>query len=248
MRQEADPARIDAHAHIAPDVTPNQVAALGNTLVLAMTRSLDEARQVVRRDDINILWGVGTHPAVAKARAGYRSEAFRVALEYFVVVGEVGLDRRGPLREQERILRSILDECDGAPVLISLHSTGRTSELLTLLENSPHPGAILHWFTGDTTDLQRAVDLGVHFSVNAAMTAEMVSAIPRHLLLSETDFPSSRRRTGARLPGDTTKAEDLIRHSHPGVEPRDLIRKNMRNLLDSTGATTRLSPPQRALI
>ncbi|WP_255358375.1 TatD family hydrolase [Terrabacter sp. Root85] len=240
--------RIDAHAHIAPSVTRQQVHDLGNAFVFGMTRSLDEARQVVRRVDTNVLWGVGTHPAVAESRDAYRPEAFRKALEYFAVVGEVGLDRRGPREQQRTILDSVLDECHDAPVLISLHSTGRTSELLEALERRPHPGAILHWFTGGPTDLRRALDLGCYFSVNGAMPPETVSAIPADRLLTETDFPSSRRKIGARLPGDTTKAEELIAASHPGSQPRALIHDNLRRILSVTGALDRLNAQQAALL
>lgn len=248
MRRETDLPRIDAHAHIAPDVTGPQVRDLGNALVFAMTRSLDEARQVVRRADTNLVWAVGTHPAVAEARDAYRPEAFRKALDFFAVVGEVGLDRRGPRDEQRVILNSILDECHGAPVLISLHSTGRVPDLLTALERRPHPGAILHWFTGGPDDLRRALDLGCYFSVNGAMPAETVSAIPTDRLLTETDFPSSRCKTGARLPGDTTRAEELIKRSHPEADPRRLVHENLRRILTATGAGDRLRAQQVGLI
>src|SRR5690606_16037122 len=62
---------LDAHAHIAPDVTPAQIAALGQSVVFAMTRSLHEARQVKNRRDSTLVWGIGVHPGVAAAREAW---------------------------------------------------------------------------------------------------------------------------------------------------------------------------------
>ena len=89
---------LDAHAHIAPDVTPTQVAALGQSVVFAMTRSLDEARQVKNRRDSALVWGIGVHPGVAAAREAWDPEQFTDLLGSFALVGEIGLDRRGGLR------------------------------------------------------------------------------------------------------------------------------------------------------
>ncbi len=54
--------RLDCHAHIAPDVTPAQVAALGGAIVFAVTRSPAEAAAAARRRDDTIIWGYGAHP------------------------------------------------------------------------------------------------------------------------------------------------------------------------------------------
>ncbi len=59
-------------------------------------------------------------------------------------MGEIGLDRRGAAEPQRDALRAILHPCQGQPVLLSLHSTGRTRQLLDVLRENPHPGAVLH--------------------------------------------------------------------------------------------------------
>jgi TatD DNase family protein len=55
----------------------------------------------------------------------------------------VGLDRRGAIGEQSKIFEDILGACKNAPVLISVHSAGRTKEVVALLEKHRHPG-LLH--------------------------------------------------------------------------------------------------------
>ena len=199
---------LDCHAHIAPDVTHSQLATLGHSHVFAVTRSLSEARLVMNRDDRGLTWGIGVHPAVATARAEYNPEVFRQLLPRFALVGEVGLDRRGARDEQEQILSDVLDACDGKPVMISIHSTGRTREVLDLVKQRAHPGVILHWFLGTSSELTEAMRLGTYFSVNSAMSDALLAAMPRDRVLPETDFPA--RQVRARTPGETTALEKRL--------------------------------------
>ena len=199
---------LDCHAHVAPDVTHSQLATLGHSHVFAVTRSLSEARLVMNRDDRGLTWGIGVHPAVATARAEYNPEVFRQLLPRFALVGEVGLDRRGTRDEQERILSDVLGACDGKPVMISIHSTGRTRAVLDLVKQRPHPGVILHWFLGTSSELTEAVRLGTYFSVNSAMSDALLTAMPRDRVLPETDFPA--RQVRARTPGETTALEKRL--------------------------------------
>lgn len=241
----SDLPRLDCHAHIAPDVTPSQVAGLGGALVLAMTRTPAEARTAARRRDGTLLWGLGAHPGLPTALAAAETLDLDVALSGFVVVGEIGLDRRGPAAPQTRVLEAVLTACDARPVLVSLHSTGRTRELLTILRRHPHPGAVLHWFNGTADEIAEAVDLGCYFSVNNAMSDDRLTAIPRDRLLPETDFPSSRRSTLAKLPGDTTALEQRL-GLRDGVTAHAIRRhlwSNFGRLADTAGVTPRLPSP-----
>ena len=76
MSRSALPA-LDAHAHIAPDVTPTQIAALGQSVVFAMTRSLDEARKVKNRRDPALVWGIGVHPGLTNEIIEYMISSIR---------------------------------------------------------------------------------------------------------------------------------------------------------------------------
>lgn len=227
---------LDCHAHIAPDVTHSQLATLGHSHVFAVTRSLSEARLVMNRDDRGLTWGIGVHPAVATARAEYNPEVFRQLLPQFALVGEVGLDRRGTRDEQERILGDVLGACDGKSVMISIHSTGRTREVLDLVKQRPHPGVILHWFLGTSSELTEAVRLGTYFSVNSAMGDALLTAMPRDRVLPETDFPA--RQVRARTPGETTALEKrlatLWRISDQ--ETRHQLWTNLKRLAVASGA------------
>lgn len=233
---------LDAHAHIAADVTQPQISGLGNAVVLAMTRSIREGQYAVRpggATSSRLIWGLGVHPGVPRSVDSFSPAAFSSALESFAIVGEVGLDRRGDLESQAHVFSDVLRACRDKPVLISVHSTGRTKAVLDLIEANPHPGLILHWFNGSARDVTRAAGLGCYFSVNAAMADDQLDLIPPERILTETDFPSSTKRTRASAPGDVAEIEsrlDVLR----GTSTRDLVWTNFSHLIQASGAAERL--------
>lgn len=232
---------LDCHAHVAPDVTRSQIATLGNTQVFAVTRSLSEAAHVAGRADPHLTWGIGVHPGVPAARKDYDPETFRRLLPKFALVGEVGLDKRGPRNEQVEILIDVFDACDGQPVFISVHSTGRTSEIVDLIERHPHAGMILHWFLGTTDEIQRATAVGSYFSVNSAMDEGLMAAMPRDRILPETDFPA--RPVRARLPGETVTVENRLARIWQASqeETRYQLWANLKKLAIDSGAIDAVS-------
>lgn len=233
---------LDAHAHIAPDVTAAQLDTLHGALVMAVTRDLEEAAYAALRNDPSLCWGIGTHPGVPAALEKYEPQRFRELLNDLPLVGEVGLDARGAAPAQTTVFASVLQECAGRPVLISVHSTGMTGEVVEMLTDLPHPGVILHWFNGDKRQIDTAVGLGAYFSVNAAMSQDVISLMPPERLLPETDFPSSRRKVRAQIPGDIAALEASI-NARSG-ETIGAIRSrwfdNLACLAEDAGVTTRL--------
>lgn len=233
---------LDCHAHVAPDVTQGQIAALGGAVVVAVTTKLDDAEAVTRRDDPSLVWGCGIHPeAVAKGEQ-YDEERFKELVDQFAVIGEIGLDRRsGKPKSQEDVLSSILRIVQDQPVILSLHSAGRVDEVLNLLERYPQRGPILHWFLGNAEAVTRATKLGCFFSVNAAMSDEVLSRIPLEQMLPETDYPATKRRAGVRVPADVIGLEERVA-SIVGFGTEELRRqwyRNLRRLSSDSGALDR---------
>ncbi|MEU4215897.1 TatD family hydrolase [Actinoplanes sp. NPDC026623] len=241
---------LDCHAHIAPDVTAPQIRALNGAIIFAMTRTPAEANYAANREDPTILWSYGVHPGVPGAIAALTEDGIRSALKRHLVIGEIGLDRKSVLEPQTAALDLILRVCADQPVLLSLHSTGRTSHLLDALHKRPHAGAILHWFNGTRDDIERAAAMGCYFSVNAAMSDERLAWIPRDRLLPETDFPSSRRTTQARRPGDTTFLEQRLSTltDQPETAVREMWYRNLAELADRAGILPRLPAQLQRLI
>lgn len=241
---------LDCHAHIAPDVTDPQIRGLNGAVVFAMTRSPAEASAAARRNDATIVWGYGAHPGITTALAAATKDSVQHAVGQHALIGEIGLDRKSALAPQLAALDIILSLCTEQPLLLSLHSTGRTSQLLDALTRRPHPGAILHWFNGTRADIQRAITLDCYFSVNAAMTDERLSWIPPNRLLPETDFPSSRRSTRASKPGDIAFLEQRISAllNQPVSDIRQLWYRNLAALTNRAGVIPRLPPTLRDLL
>ena len=241
---------LDAHAHIAADVTPPQVKALGYSHTFAVTRSLAEAARVAgARHGAALTWGLGVHPGVGSALADFDERTFAGLVPRFALIGEVGLDKRaGDLPRQREVLTSILRVVADEPVLLSIHSSGAADQLLDLIDTHAHPGIILHWWTDDGPALERALATGAYFSINAAVKPSVLARIPSERVLTETDFPA--RKAGGRRPGDVTKAEALLgEHWHMTAQAaRTQIWANLRRLAARAGALDRLPTPLADLL
>lgn len=70
---------------------------------------------------------------------------------------------------------------------------------------------ILHWFSGSRRELERASALGCWFSVGPAMIRsqrgrDLLGAMPRERVLTETDGPFAAGKEGPLRPGEVTDA------------------------------------------
>lgn len=232
---------LDLHAHISPKTRPDELERLG-AVVFAATRSLDEYKNVrVHRDQATI-WGVGCHPGVAQAQQGFDAEKFALLLASTSFVSEVGLDRRSkvPLDEQELVFDSILGVLQSTPRITSIHSSGASAQVLDALERTPIRGAVLHWWRGDKTQTQRAVELGCWFSVNAAgmKYPNEIALIPLDRILTETDHPYGDRASATpRQPGSVEDVEQALATVH-GIDLRAVRGQVWTNLVGIIGDTS----------
>lgn len=235
------PPPLDAHAHLALDIEPSAVRALG-AFIFAMTRSVDEYAQVSERRDVRTVWGVGTHPGLVGINKAFDVEAFTSSLASTPLVGEVGLDgsSRVPIAAQVKVFRSILTELQKQPRIVSVHSSGAQFQVLRELHRTPISGVILHWWTGSPELTEEAVRLGCFFSLPPAMmsSADALRLIPLERIFPETDHPYGDRYTrGNKRPGGVDEVEQRLAHLHE-VEPRDIriqCWKNLRSLINSLG-------------
>jgi len=241
---------LDAHAHIAADVTAVQVRGLESAVVFAMTRSVKEAQYTLRpgaASSERLVWGLGSHPGVEQTLAQFDGSAFERAVTRFALIGEVGLDRRGDNARQTSMFRAVLRAAAAQPVLLSVHSTGRCAAVLDEIERAPHAGFILHWFNGSVQEIERAVRLGCYFSVNAAMSEATLARIPYDRVLTETDFPASRGKTGASRPGDVARIERLLRKQH-GPNVRRQVWQNLAGVCRHSGADQQMPRQIREIL
>lgn len=159
---------------------------------------------------------LGLHPQIAHERHGELA-LFEGLLSETRYVGEVGLDGSPELRPhqdvQRRCFDRILHACakEGGRVM-SVHSRRAADAVLDAFENVPGAGTmILHWFSGRGRELDRAVRLGCWFSVGPAMVRsqrgkDLLTAIPRDRVLTETDGPFASGGDGPLQPGEVSAA------------------------------------------
>jgi TatD DNase family protein len=232
---------LDCHAHIAPDVTSEQIRRLGNCVVFAVSRTLDEGYAALRRHDDRLVWGWGAHPAVPEALNAFTPDRAATLAGRLPLVGEIGLDRRGSETRQVEVFSAALQAAQGQPVLISVHSTARTAAVIDVVRAHAHPGLILHWFLGTPKEVAEAVAIGCYFSINAAMSTDVLQRIPPDRMLPETDFPAGRRGGGGRIPGDTEPVEVKVAGllGIPPSKVRQLFWKNLRDISVASGALER---------
>jgi len=209
---------VDAHAHVGVRIAPPELTALGG-LVMAVTRSLDEAETALTRSDALTVWGIGCHPAIPEAVNGFNRDRFASLLERAAFVGEVGLDRRSrvPMHRQLKVLVQVLEEIGQTPRAVSLHTSGATSAMLDALERHPIRFPILHWWRGSRAETLRAMELGCLFSLNGheAISPKALDLVPLDRVLTETDFPHTQRYDhAAAQPGAVATIERALAEHH----------------------------------
>lgn len=218
---------FDMHCHLgfAPD--PTVVAEAGQRAGIRAFSCTVEPAEYGRLLPLlasceNVRLGLGAHPWwIADGRlSGQTLEAFCSQAPAARYIGEIGLDFAGARgaaesrTRQTQALARILRACNRGTgeKLLSLHAVNAASVVLDLLEEADaftRHRVVLHWFSGTSDDLARAVRANGFFSVGPRMLASRrgrayARQIPLDRLLLETDMPS---RSGDPLPADVWRAE-----------------------------------------
>lgn len=212
---------IDFHCHLDlfPDpCTIADEAQRRNVGVLAVTTTpsawLGTSRLAQGRSAIRT--ALGLHPQLAHQRR-QELELFDTYLPDTRFVGEVGLDASPELREfwheQIEVFEHVLRACEVAGnKIVSIHSRRAPTPVLDCLDKfNGVRGPILHWFSGTTRELKRAIERDCWFSVGPAMLAGakgrgLVESMPRERVLLETDGPFAQLQRTALLPWNVALA------------------------------------------
>jgi TatD DNase family protein len=220
---------LDAHAHINPARNPDELLECG--VVLAMTLSLDEAEQALKRHDMNIAWGTGCHPRFPRAQEGFDARRFRSLAERMATIGEVGLDTgsRVPLETQQKTFRQVLGIAANLPRLVSIHSFQATALVLRELERCPVSIPVLHGWFGNVAETKKAVDLGCYFSIHSqvARNSKFRLHVPPERILLESDH--GEKDPPAAIPCRLEWVEYLVAQQYD-MEVKEIRRLAWKNL------------------
>lgn len=207
---------FDAHVHANLMDSPLNVARSSNEAELGLFTCgvtphdyLELAPQLTQ-DNIRV--GLGAHPwYISDGRVTEEDiELLLELMEQTSYLGEIGLDfssRYCVDGLQDLQVKAFTKICaraaklsrNGQPRVLSMHTVRSVDAVLDILEQTGAAQAcvpIIHWFSGSSDELQRAIKLGCWFSVGEMSLKtkrgrEYAKVYPKDKLLTETDLPSS---------------------------------------------------------
>lgn len=182
---------------------------------------------------------LGYHPQLVAERSN-EIKLFERMLVETRYVGEVGLDGgkgfASSKNTQTKVFRAVLNLCSSeGSKIISIHSRHAVGAVLDQIAEHPRCGIpVLHWFTGNQHELERAIKMGCWFSVGAPMLRSAkgkaaLELIPKERILTETDAPFASTNIRASLI-TATKGLAKIWKIDEG-EASNLMKSNLANLV-----------------
>lgn len=207
---------FDAHVHANLMDSPLNVARSSNEAELGLftcgVTPHDYLELVPQLTQDNIRVGLGAHPwYISDGRVTEKDiEILLELMRETPYIGEIGLDfssRYCVDGMQELQVKTFTQICkraaelsrNGQPRVLSMHTVRSVDAVLDILEQTGAAQAcipIIHWFSGSSDELQRAIKLGCWFSVGEMSLKtkrgrEYAKVYPKDKLLTETDLPSS---------------------------------------------------------
>jgi len=193
---------IDTHCHIDLFPNPHQIAEYSernDILTIGVTNlpSHFELGFPHIQQYKKVRLALGLHPLYAEKHS-LEYKTFKRNVDKTIYIGEVGLDysREGIHTKELQIqsFRFVLQQIGKSKKFITIHSRRAEQEVLDLLLEYEIPIAAFHWYSGSKKVLRQIIDSGYYFSINPAMIKsktgkEIIKAIPKHLILTESDGP-----------------------------------------------------------
>lgn len=223
---------FDAHCHLGWFDDPVRVARQASERgleILAVTVTPHEYLALRGRlaSERGIALAAGLHPWWV--RDAMDADALCELVDGVRFVGEIGLDasprRAGTWDAQldafERICRTCSETSDpAAPKVLSIHAVRAASAVLDVLDRTGAAEScrcVLHWFSGSTEELWRAVRLGCRFSLGERALGsrrgrEYARILPADRLLLETDLPDAPD-----APADARLLLESLRRAGDGI-------------------------------
>jgi TatD DNase family protein len=150
----------------------------------------------------HIRFALGFHPELVLKYYSQIDE-FMKLLPHVKYIGEIGLDFSQGKSSTDKdmqleVFNKIILNCKKymEKKILSIHSRGAAKEAINIV-NSYHGKVIMHWFSGNMTDLNAAINDGYYFSINNQMIdsekgRRIIEQVPIDRILTETDAPFSR--------------------------------------------------------
>ncbi|HYP23130.1 MAG TPA: TatD family hydrolase, partial [Actinomycetota bacterium] len=199
---------FDSHCHLFdvegdPSQVVGRAAEVGVTDMLVCGTDVPTSEQAVALAELPGVWAAaGLHPTSAKEWDDGVAAALEALLgrDRVVAVGESGLDMywdTSYLDLQQEVFEVHVGWAKTHDKALVIHTRSSVDEALAALERlSPPDRLVFHCWSGDETQMRRALDLGsfVSFAGNVTFKSagdlrELAALVPGDRLLVETDSP-----------------------------------------------------------
>lgn len=234
---------IDFHCHLDlykdPLVIFDEIKQR-NVKVLAVTtspRAYLKALQYFNNTD-NVSIALGLHPELVADRKN-EIDLFMEQISKCRYIGEVGIDGTSRNRYSYSVQKGFFYDalCEAEKHhgrIISIHSRCAVQDVLECIEKSLNKNVpIMHWFTGNIKEFQRALSLGCWFSVNPKMCyskagRDIIAQIPLNKILPETDAPFTEKNGMSYMPWNTEVIEFLaVQYGQSIIEIKNQMKNNL---------------------
>ncbi len=155
-------------------------------------------------------------------------------------VGEIGLDfsksNYMSSNKQCDYFAKIVKICTEKNKLMSVHLRKSEKEAISILEEYRPNKCIIHWFNGNTDQLQKLVDLGCYFSINSNMiinrnNKEKLYLIPKTKILIESDGPFTKVDNRKFMFNDLLRIYELVAEYYNEPDLIKIVYANFRDIL-----------------
>ena len=226
---------IDLHCHLDLYESPHKVASLcdASSYILSVTTTPKAwfGTKKLAENHKRVQTALGLHPQIAHERSN-ELDLFDLLVDDTKYIGEVGLDGSSSLKQFQSIQQKVFEHMviksnKSNPKILTIHSLQAVDSVLDCLENHFSNGVpVLHWYTGNEIQLNRAIANGCWFSVNQRMLStsrgkQLVSKIPKNRIITETDGPFIKNKTQPIYPGKVMPVIDGL--SKLWNEPREQV-------------------------
>jgi len=214
---------IDTHCHIDMYKNPHSICEESEklgivTIGMTLLPSHFELgyKHILRYKKVRL--ALGLHPLKSELHAD-EFDNFVYFLDHTSYIGEIGLDfsREGIGTKDIQIesFKKILYTLKDKNKIISLHSRRAEIDVLRLLVEYKIQNAIFHWYTGPVNLIKEIIDNGYYFSINPAMIRsangkKIISMIPKHRVLTESDGPYVQIGNTSIKPKDIILVHDYL--------------------------------------
>ncbi|EEU69489.1 TPA: hydrolase [Enterococcus faecalis] len=194
---------IDTHCHLDLSKNRNSFSKEINnnkiyTIAVTNLPKLFQKNKVILPETQYIKHALGYHPELVSQFPDQLGE-FKQLIEKTRYIGEIGMDgsvkHKKSFIKQAEIFEEILSLCDKhRDKILTIHSRRAEMEVISLISKYPYSKKILHWYSGNLDEAEKAVALNCYFSFNHKMLSSkngknLLAMIPKERILLETDFP-----------------------------------------------------------